>query len=235
MVNLETRNNKLIATISLAIICMILSLLVVAVINLDNMYWGLFLTTGQLIATLILIKYLNLSKKDLGLDYNRSKFSLHVLSILSLLLIVFIVKYLIEGVHSVNEISSTVIYYFFFYIIVAITEEIYFRGIVYYILKSWSKYTALIGSSIIFGLFHIRSGVPVVLVMIITGLSFAIVRFISEMNILLIPFHLFFNFQSALFVFNDSTLVSAILYLGLSLLVVLIFVSIDSRAKKKTS
>ena len=235
MVNLETRTNKLILAISLAVFCMILVLLVVAVINPDSLYWGLFLTTGQLIATLFLVKYLNLSKEDLGLDYNKSKFSLHILSISSLILVVFLVKYLVEGVQSVNEISFPVIYYFFFYTVVATTEELYFRGVLYHILESWSKYAALLGSSVVFGLFHIRSGIYVVIIMIFTGLSFAVVRYVSGMILLLIPFHLVFNFQSALIVFNNSTEVSAILYLGLSLAVVILFVLLDSRILTNTA
>ncbi|MFX0016775.1 MAG: CPBP family intramembrane glutamic endopeptidase [Promethearchaeota archaeon] len=234
MLNLKTRTSKLIITITLAVICMVLFLLIVAVINPDSLYWGLFLTTGQLVATLILIRFLNLSKEDLGLAYNKSKFYLHILSIFSLLVIVVFVKYLVEGVQSVNDISFTVMYYFFFYIVVAITEELYFRGILYNILESWSKYAALIGSSVVFGLFHIRSGLIVVVIMIFTGLSFAVVRYVSGMNHLLIPFHFLFNFQSALIVFNDSTMVSGTLYLGLSLLVVIIFVLIESRTEKKT-
>ncbi|MFW9856229.1 MAG: lysostaphin resistance A-like protein [Candidatus Thorarchaeota archaeon] len=213
---------------------MIIALVTVTALSIESLYTGFFLTTGQLIATLILIWYLNLNQEDLGLAYKKSRFSLHVLSVFSLLIVVFLVKYLVEGVQVINEISFTMTYYFVFYILVAITEELYFRGVVYHILESWSKYVALIGSSVIFGIFHIRSGVIVVVIMIFTGLSFAVVRYVSSMNLLLIPFHFLFNFQSALFVFNDSTEFSAILYLGLSIFVVIIFGLIESRTEKKT-
>ncbi|MFW9780362.1 MAG: CPBP family intramembrane glutamic endopeptidase [Candidatus Heimdallarchaeota archaeon] len=211
---------------------MIIALVAVTVLSIESLYSGFFLTTGQLVATLILIWYLNLNQEDLGLAYKKSRFSLHLLSVFSLLIIVLLVKYLVEGVEAINEISFTMVYYFFFYILVAITEELYFRGVVYHLLESRSKYAALIGSSVIFGVFHIRMGIFVVLIMIFTGLSFAVVRYVSGMNLLLIPFHFLFNFQSALFVFNDSTEFSAVLYLALSILVVIIFGFIESRTEK---
>jgi membrane protease YdiL (CAAX protease family) len=231
IMSLETRNNRLIFSILLVVILMILSLIVVSLINPDNLYWGLFLTTGQLIATIILIRYLSLSKQDLGLTYHRSNMFMHVITILVLIFIVLIVKYFVEGVQSINNISFEVIYFFLFYSVVAITEELYFRGVLYHVLESWSPLVALIGSSIIFGLFHVRSGLTVVFIMTFTGLSFAVVRYMSNMIYLLIPFHLLFNFQSVLFIFNDSTDISGVLYLGLSILMVVIFILIKSKKK----
>jgi membrane protease YdiL (CAAX protease family) len=163
----------------------------------------MFITLGQLLATIIIIKTLNLIKEDLGLTYNSSKMMIHIITILALVLIVIFMKYLIDGVLSVNEISFNVIFYVLFYTLVALTKELYFRGIIYKFLNYYSINVALVGSSIIFGLFHIRAGLFVVFIMTVTGLSFAIVRYVSNMILLLIPFHVFFNFQSALFVFKE--------------------------------
>ena len=214
--NPEKKINNLIYSIIIPIICMLLTIIIISIININSNYFGLFLTIGQLVGTIILINLFKLTAHDLGLSYIKENMRIHLIGILLLVLITIIVNFALIGITGLAKVNFDMFYYFIFYIIVSITEELYFRGVLYHQLELWNQNTALFGSSIIFALFHIRGGLQNVFVNFFTGISFGIIRFASGMILLIIPYHFIFNFQSALFISNESSdPIIIITYIGL--------------------
>jgi len=81
------------------------------------------------------------------------------------------------------------------YLVVVIAEELYFRGALYnFFEKRFSAKTALIVTSILFGLFHAQQGLRGILSKMMTGWLWGSVRYSTGMIFLLIvPVHFAYN------------------------------------------
>jgi membrane protease YdiL (CAAX protease family) len=90
--------------------------------------------------------------------------------------------------------------------VVAFAEELYFRGILFSAIQDrFSPRVALVATAILFGLFHARQGLIVMLARTFTGWLWGSVRYASGMIFLLIfPVHVAFNAVWLLFQGNWS-------------------------------
>jgi membrane protease YdiL (CAAX protease family) len=93
------------------------------------------------------------------------------------------------------------------YLTVVTTEEIYFRGALYtFFEKRVSAKTALIVTSILFGLFHARQGLHGMIARTFTGWLWGSIRYSTGMIYLLIfPIHFAYNSIWLLFEGNWSS------------------------------
>ncbi len=104
---------------------------------------------------------------------------------------IFIIIFLIYGIlnyHQRANLENTTLKIFlgglYSIFIIALGEEIWARGIIFNLLeKLKGGYFALLASSLVFGLFHIRRGVDAIVFGLIFGLSFGFVR-LKTKNIL---------------------------------------------------
>ena len=169
---------------------------------------------GNFIANLVLllvvfmvIPIYGFSFDELGLILHKSKLRFHIASSLAiftgyLLFYLFVIQ--ISGMKPVN---SSMIWGLMTYLVVVVAEELYFRGEVYgFIEKRSSAKWALVVSSVLFGIFHVRQGLLGIITKTITGVLWGSVRYTTSMiYLLIIPVHFAFNATWLLFEGNWNT------------------------------
>jgi membrane protease YdiL (CAAX protease family) len=156
-----------------------------------NLIVNLFFLTG----IVILVKLFRISAEDIGLKVIKDQMQIHV--ILSLAIFTFYILFYISiiRISMVKPFSSNTLWGLLTYLIVVIAEETYFRGVLYsFFDKRFSAKTALIVSSILFGLFHAQQGLRGVISRTFTGWLWGSVRYSTGMIFLLIvPVHYAYN------------------------------------------
>jgi len=107
-----------------------------------------------------------------------------------MLFYIFIIR-----ISMLKPFSSNTLWGLITYLIVVIAEEVYFRGALYsFFEKRFSSRTALIVSSILFGLFHAQQGLKGMISKTFTGWLWGSVRYSTRMIFLLIiPVHFAYN------------------------------------------
>ena len=98
-------------------------------------------------------------------------------------------------ISSLKPFSSSTLWGLVTYLIVVIAEDVYFRGALYsFFEKRFSAKTALIVTSLLFGLFHAQQGVRSMISKIFTGWLWGSIRYSTGMIFLLIiPIHFAYN------------------------------------------
>lgn len=167
-------------------------------------YGNLIVNLFFLMACIVLIRIYKYSSKDLGLrvikDQTRSHFLLSLV-IFTLYILFYIFAIRISGL---KPFSANTAWGLLTYLIVVIAEELYFRGALFSIFeKRFSAKTALIVTSILFGLFHAQQGLRGIISKMFTGWLWGSVRYFSGMIFLLIvPIH--FNYNAVWLLFEGN-------------------------------
>lgn len=146
------------------------------------------------------------SRPDLGLQPIQSKVKWHV-SLSFIVLLLYMIFYLVViRISGLRPFSAAMIWGLLTNLVVVVAEELFFRGMLFgFLQKRFSARTALIVSSLLFGLFHARQGLRGVVLRSFTGWLWGSVRYATGMIFLIIfPIHYAFNTTWLLFVGNWS-------------------------------
>ncbi len=145
---------------------------------------GYLLPLAITLAAIFYLEFKKIPLSDIGIKRKGLRRSVLYSTIL---IIIFLIYGILNYRQRVNLENTTLriflggLYGIF---IIALGEEIWARGIIFNLLeKLKGGYFALLASSLVFGLFHIRHGVDAILFGLIFGLSFGFVR-LETKNIL---------------------------------------------------
>jgi len=146
------------------------------------------------------------SHEDLGLKVVKKKMRWHVIASLAIFTLYMLFYIFVIRISGLKPISANTVWGLLTYFVVVIAEELYFRGMLYgFFEKRFSGITALIVSSLLFGIFHARQGLAGIISRAITGWLWGSVRYSSRMVFLLIfPIHFAYNVIWLLFEGNWS-------------------------------
>ena len=207
--NTKQRPNWLnyLLVILLPILGMALGVAVMFLLGLNGTDYGnLIVNLFFLIGVIVLIRLFKYSSEDLGLKIIQMQMQKHV--VLSLAIFVFYMLFYIFVIRisALKPFSSSTLWGLVTYLIVIFAEELYFRGALYsFFEKRFSAKTALIASSILFGLFHAQQGLRGMISRTFTGWLWGSLRYSTEMIFLLIiPVHFAYNSIWLLFEGNWS-------------------------------
>ena len=152
-----------------------------------------------LIACVVLVKALALSAEDIGLKKITGQFRWHGIICAWLFLFLMIFDLFVVRISGLRSGASGTVCGLLNYLVVSFWEEIYFRGILYGVIKKrYSDRMALIVSTLLFGLVHFRQGMGMI-PKFFTGFLWGAVRYATGMVIFLIPFHFVYNSMWLLF------------------------------------
>ena len=156
-----------------------------------NLIVNLFFLGG----VIILVQISKFSSKNLGLKIIKEKMQSHVILSLAVFLLYVLFYIFVIRISALKPLSSNTFWALLTYLIVVIAEEIYFRGALYsFIEKRFSARTALIISSVLFGLFHVQQGIRGMISRTFTGWLWGSVRYSTGMIFLIIiPIHFTYN------------------------------------------
>lgn len=245
---------RLVFALLLPTVIMVVTALATYIVGLEKRYWGLPIATSMLIGNFILIYALELNYDDLGLKIHRETMPLHIFAFF-LLLLYSIITFYITGIRTVQGITNQGLYYFSFFTIAALSDELYFRGIIYNLLQVYDDKTAFIGSSFIYGYWWIPVGeLPLTLAIALTlpipipigpleriliGIAFCVIRYTSKMILLALVYHIVFYVQNELIVQNhvagNLILASYVLLVAVIAIILLTHNIIESRFQKKAT
>lgn len=207
-------------------------------LHLDQTDYGNLVVNLFLLAACIgVIRIFRFSPEALGLKIIKEKMNRHVLLSLAIFSLYMIFYIFVIRISSLKPFSSSTVWGLLTYLVVVIAEELYFRGALYgYFEKRFSAKTALVVSSLIFGLFHAGQGLCGIISKSLTGWLWGSVRYSSGMIFLLIvPVHFAYNSIWLLFVGNwDNPPVWAIYTLpAIEFLLGLVIVTMHDKQKEK--
>jgi len=158
-------------------------------------YGNLIVNLFFLISVTVLIRLFGYSSEDLGLKVIKEQMQRHV--VLSLMIFAFYMIFyvFVIRISTLKPFSSETLWGLVTYLVVVLAEELYFRGALYsFFEKRFSAKTALIVSSILFGLFHAQQGLRGMISKTFTGWLWGSVRYSTGMIFLLIiPVHFAYN------------------------------------------
>ena len=204
-------------------------------------YGDLIVNLFFLIAVIVLVLLFRFSAEDLGLKVVREQLQRHVVLSLVIFAIYMLFYIFIIRISALKPFSANTFWGLLTYLLVVFAEELYFRGALYsFFEKRFSAKTALIVSSILFGLFHAQQGLRGMISRTFTGWLWGSVRYSTGMiYLLIIPVHFAYNAVWLLFEGNWNNppawavyVLSAIeFFLGLMIVIVRNKVSKNTRAK----
>lgn len=187
---------EILLTILVPILGMALGVGVMFLFGLNQTDYGnLIVNLFFLAGVIVLVNLFRFSAEDLGLKVIKEQMQKHV--ILSLMIFILYMLFYIFVIHisALKSFSPNTLWSLFTYLIVVVAEELYFRGALYsFFEKRFSAKTALIVSSIMFGLFHAQQGWRGMISKTFTGWLWGSVRYSTGMIFLLIiPVHFAYN------------------------------------------
>jgi len=158
-------------------------------------YGNLIVNLFFLIGVIVMIRLFRFSSEDLGLKVIREQTQKHIVLSLAIFMLYMVFYIFVVRISALKPFSSSTFWGLVTYFIVVLTEEIYFRGALYsYFEKRFSAKTALVVSSILFGLFHAQQGVRGMISRTFTGWLWGSVRYSTGMiYLLIIPVHFAYN------------------------------------------
>jgi len=156
-----------------------------------NLIVNLFFLTGCL-SLLLIFKF---SQEDLGLKIISAKLGWHFLISLVIFSFYMLFYIFVIQISGFRPFSTATVWGLLNYFVVVVAEELYFRGMLYrFVEKRFTARTALVVTSLLFGLFHARQGVRGIISKTFTGWLWGSVRYSSGMIFLLIfPVHFVYN------------------------------------------
>ena len=158
-------------------------------------YGNLIVNLFFLIGVIVLIYLFKCSSEDLGLKVIREQIQKHVVLSLAIFTFYMLVYVFVIRISTLKPFSSGTLWGLATYLIVVFAEELYFRGALYsFFEKRFSAKTALIVSSILFGLFHAQQGLRGMISRTFTGWLWGSIRYSTGMiYLLIIPVHYAYN------------------------------------------
>lgn len=178
------------------ILGMVLGIAIIFLLNLNGSDCGnLIVNFFFLISVIVLIRLFEFSSEDLGVKVIKEQMQKHVVLSLAVFALYMLVYVFVIQISTFRRFSSGTILGLVTYLVVVFAEELYFRGALYsFFEKRFSAKTALIVSSILFGLFHAQQGVRGMISRTFTGWLWGSVRYSTGMIFLLIiPVHIAYN------------------------------------------
>lgn len=169
-------------------------------------YSNLVVNLVFLAACITVIGIFKFSAEDLGLKVIQEHMEKHVALSLAIFGLYMLFYIFVIRISNLKPFSSSTSLGLLTYLIVVVAEELYFRGMLYgFFEKRFSAKTALIFSSLLFGIFHARQGLEGILSRTVTGWLWGSVRYSTRMIFLLIfPIHFVYNVIWLLFEGNWS-------------------------------
>ena len=180
----------------LPILGMALGVGVMFLLNINGTDYGnLIVNLFFLIGVIVLIRLFKCSLEDLGLKVIKEQMERHVVFSLAIFAFYMLVYVFVIRISALKPFSSSTLWGLVTYLIVVFAEELYFRGALYsFFEKRFSAKTALIASSILFGLFHAQQGLRGMISRTFTGWLWGSVRYATGMiYLLIIPVHFAYN------------------------------------------
>ena len=180
----------------LPILGMALGVGVMFLLNLNGTDYGnLIVNLFFLISVIVLILLFKFSSEDLGLKVIKEQMQRHVILSLAIFAFYMLFYVFVIRISTFKPFSSSTLWGLVTYLIVVFAEELYFRGALYpFFEKRFSSKTALIVSSILFGLFHAQQGLCGMISKTFTGWLWGSVRYSTGMiYLLIIPVHYAYN------------------------------------------
>ena len=158
-------------------------------------YGNLIINLFFLIGVIVLIRIFKFSAEDLGLKFIQEQMQKHVILSLAVFTYYMLVYVFVIRISMLKPFSLGILWGLVTYLIVVFAEELYFRGALYsFFDKRFSAKTALIVSSILFGLFHAQQGLRGMISKTFTGWLWGSVRYSTGMiYLLIIPVHFAYN------------------------------------------
>lgn len=178
------------------IVAMALSVAAMLLLKIDQADYGnLVVNLSFLAATIGLWRVFQFSPEELGLQVNRGQMGWHVLLSLGIFLLYLLFYIFAIRISALKPFSASTAWGVVTYFVVAIAEELYFRGMLYgFLQRHFSAKTALIVTSLLFGLFHAQQGLGGMVSRTFSGWLWGSVRYSSGMIFLLIfPVHFAYN------------------------------------------
>ena len=198
---------KILLVILVPILGMALGVAIMFLFGLNGTDYGnLIVNLFFLVSAIILIRLFNCSSEDLGLKVIRDQMQKHIIISLAIFIFYMMVYVFVIRISSFKPFSSGTLWGLVTYLIVVFAEELYFRGALYsFFDKRFSAKTALIVTSILFGLFHAQQGLRGMISRAFTGWLWGSVRYSTGMIFLIIfPIHFAYNSIWLLFEGNWS-------------------------------
>jgi membrane protease YdiL (CAAX protease family) len=122
-------------------------------------YSNLIVNLFLIAAGIILVRIFKFSKGDLGLKLIEGQLKWHVILSLTIFTLYVLFYIFVIRISALKPFSASTLWGLLTYLIVVIAEELYFRGALYrFFEKRFSAKTALVVTSLVFGLFHARQG-----------------------------------------------------------------------------
>ena len=183
-------------TILIPILGMALGVATMFLLNLNGTDYGnLIVNLFFLIGVIVLIRLFKFSSEDLGVKVIQGQMQKHVVLSLAIFTFYMLFYVFVIRISTLKPFSSGTLWGLATYLIVVFAEELYFRGALYsFFEKRFSAKTALIVSSILFGLFHAQQGIRGMLSRAFTGWLWGSIRYSTGMIFLLIiPVHFAYN------------------------------------------
>ena len=158
-------------------------------------YGNLIINLFFLVGVIVLARLFKFSSNDLGLKIIQEQIQRHVVLSLMVFALYMLFYIFVIRISTIKPFSWGSLWGLITYLIVIISEEVYFRGALYSFLeKRFSSTTALIVSSILFGLFHAQQGLHGMISRMFTGWLWGSIRYTTGMiYLLIIPIHFVYN------------------------------------------
>jgi len=187
---------EILLMITILILGMALGVGVMVLFGLNRTDYGnLIVNLFFLAGVLVLVRLFQFSAEDLGLMVVKERMQKHVI-LFSTIFVFYILFYVFAiRISALKPFSSGTFWGLFTYLVVVLAEELYFRGSLYaFFEKRYSATTALIISSVLFGLFHAQQGLRGIISKTFTGWLWGSIRYSTGMIFLLIiPVHFAYN------------------------------------------
>ena len=178
------------------VVGMALGIVAIIILQIDQTDYGnLTVNLFFLIGVIVLIFVFKFSSENLGLRFIREQMQKHVFLSLAIFVFYLLIYVFVFRISSLKPFSSGTLWGLVTYLIVVFAEELYFRGVLYsFFEKRFSAKTALIASSILFGLFHAQQGLRGMISKTFTGWLWGSIRYSTGMiYLLIIPVHFAYN------------------------------------------
>jgi len=158
-------------------------------------YGNLIVNLFFLAGVVVLVRLFRFSAEDLGLKVIKEQMPRHVALSLTVFVLYMLFYVFFIRISVLKPFSADTFWGLLTYLVVVIAEELYFRGALYSFFENrFSAKTALIVSSILFGLFHAQQGLRGIISKSFTGWLWGSVRYSTGMIFLLIiPVHFAYN------------------------------------------
>ena len=198
---------EILLTVIIPVLGMALGLGITVLLGLNQTGYGNLIVNLFFLAGVVsLVRLFRFSAGDLGLKVIKEQTQRHVILSLTIFVLYMLFYIFVIRISVLKPFSADTFWGLLTFLVVVIAEELYFRGGLYsFFEKRFSGKTALIVSSILFGLFHAQQGLRGIISRTFTGWLWGSIRYSTGMIFLLIiPVHFAYNSIWLLFEGNWS-------------------------------